>query len=151
MASQPQTTLPPLQQHLDQPQLSSPAPYSLVNEPATNLWAAAGRSNHLRSAPKRGEEMLSAPTERAKRKKLMRQGQKDLLILLDSLLHVGDGGALGTRSAHKNILEAALGAALSLALPPPPFPAYLVCSARALLRNVPPVCVRARDPRSLTQ
>ena len=73
---------------------------------AANLWAA---QVGLRGAKRGVEEVLGAPpvsgpTERAKRKKLMRQGQKDLLIQLDSLLHVGD-----QRSAHKNILEAALG------------------------------------------
>jgi hypothetical protein len=89
--------------------LSSQPPYLLSNEAAGPACAARGGVR----APKRGvEETLtqapvSAPTERAKRKKLMRQGQKDLLIHLDSLLHVADG----PRSSHKNILEAALGAA----------------------------------------
>jgi hypothetical protein len=93
---------------LDPTQLAAAAPQYLLSgdTAAANLWAA---QVSLRGAKRGVEEVLGAPpvsgpTERAKRKKLMRQGQKDLLIQLDSLLHVGD-----QRSAHKNILEAALG------------------------------------------
>lgn len=63
----------------------------------------------MKAGPKHSGESSSAPSERAKRKKLMRQGQKDLLLRLDSLLHVGNGSTCAPSSAHKNVLEAALG------------------------------------------
>ena len=76
----------------------------------TYALAPDGSRGPALGAPvKRADDMLSAPTERAKRKKLMRQGQKDLLVHLDSLLHVAQGGGHGQRSTHKNIIEATLG------------------------------------------
>jgi len=60
-------------------------------EPKTPGWLVQDGVEEVLGAPP-----VSGPTERAKRKKLMRQGQKNLLIQLGSLLHVGD-----QRSAHK--------------------------------------------------
>ena len=76
--------------------LSAQPPYVLA-EHAASYWTCGGGPERSgdRATKRSGDEVMSPPTERAKRKKLMRQGQKDLLILLDSILHVGDGGENG--------------------------------------------------------
>ena len=95
-------TLSPMQPLLEA-QLSVQT-YALAPDGSTVAHGPA-----LGAPVKRADDMLSAPTERAKRKKLMRQGQKDLLVHLDSILHLAQGGWHGQRSSHKNIIEATLG------------------------------------------
>jgi hypothetical protein len=100
----PATVSPSFQVHSH---LSAQPPYVL----AASHWTCGGGPERSgdRATKRSGDEVMSAPTERAKRKKLVRQSQKDLLIVLDSILHVGDGGEDAPCSAHKNMLEAALG------------------------------------------
>jgi len=94
----PTTVSPSFQVHSH---VSAQPPYVLAEHAASHWTCGGGPERSGDRATKRsGDELMSAPTERAKRKKLMRQGQKDLLILLDSILHVGDGGEDAPCSAH---------------------------------------------------
>ena len=93
----------PVSQATPQDQHASVAPPYI--DAAATAFAAAQRC--VRAGPAR-EDAASAPTERAKRKKLMRQGQKELLMQLDSLLYAGSSSA-------NYALEAGFGTAFVLA------------------------------------
>jgi len=136
-AAQGGALLPPSGHALQAPQAtpqdqhaSVAPPYMLAGDAAATAFAAAQRS--LRAGPAR-EDAVSAPTERAKRKKLMRQGQKELLMQLDSLLYAGSSSA-------NNVLDAGFGTG------PSSCPATRLSACAVLLHVFCDLCAGFRVP-----